>query len=253
MQRTVQKGALLAGAIATALVILMGTPTAAFARPRPGEGARQKAHRLTHRIAHKPHITHATVAVTYTGESARQASVDNNRFWLNGGSIDAAIAFYRGLGVAAALTAVHAGNFTPGVDIGKTTIAFGPRYTWQVSDWAQKGKWLEKENWLKKIPRSQLFAETLFGVAHGFDGQFPEGSTIAPSANSFAFQLGAGLDVAVWRHLGARAIELDYIHTGLPNGAGSSQNSVRLSFGVTYRWDVPTPSALKPATKPRLP
>jgi hypothetical protein len=230
MQSAIHKGALLAGALAASMVL----PVVAFARPLPHPRAKEKAHKLVHKLAHRPPVKHAAIAVTYTGEASKKASLPNSGFWLNGGSVDGALTFHRGLGLAANLSVLH--NSTAG----KTTIAFGPRYTKDITEWTRKGKWLKKEDWFKKMPPSQVFAEALFGIAHGFDGAYPEGSTIASSANSAAIQLGVGVDVTLWKHFGARVFELDYVRTGLPNGAANSQNDLRLSFGVNYTWNAPT-------------
>src|ERR1700744_4939729 len=43
------------------------------------------------------------LAVTYNAERAKIASSDCGCFWLNGGSAEAAVTFYRGLGVAGSL------------------------------------------------------------------------------------------------------------------------------------------------------
>ena len=235
MQRAIYKGALLAGAIAIALAI----PVSASGSPR----LHAKAKKLTHKIAHKPKIKHAMVAVTYSGEASKQPSISNSGFWLNGGSVDGAATIYHGLGAAANLSVVHAQEFSSKVSVGKTTIAFGPRYTKDITEWSRKGKWIKKEDWFKKLPPSQVYGEILFGVVHGFDGTFPDGLSINSSANSFALRLGAGLDVTLWHHIGARVFELDYIRTNLPNGAANNQNDLRLSFGVNYRFDTREPAA----------
>ena len=44
------------------------------------------------------------VAITYVAERAKIASIDCGCFWLEGGGMNAAVTFYRGLGVAANLT-----------------------------------------------------------------------------------------------------------------------------------------------------
>ena len=251
MQPAIHKGALLAGAIATALAITMAAPTRASAHPHPK--AKEKARKIAHKLAQKPPIRHATLAVTYTGESSKQASRTDSGFWLNGGGLDGALTFNHGVGLAANLSVVHGESFNNGSSIGKTTIAFGPRYTKDTTDWVRKGNWMKKEDWFKKAPRSQVYLEALFGIAHGFGGGFPENETIAASANSIAVQLGAGIDVMLSRHFGARLFELDYIHTELPNGAANSQDDLRLSVGVTYHFDAPVPAVAiaTPAASPQ--
>lgn len=245
MQRTMHKGALLAGAIAIAFATATAAPAARFADPHPR--ARQKAHKLVHKLARKPPIHHAAVAITYSGEASKRASSLNSGFWLTGGSVDGAATLRRGLGVAANFSVVHATNITPGTNAGKTTIVFGPRYTKDTTEWVRKGGWIHKGDWFKKMPPSQVFAEVLFGYARGFDGAFPEGSAVVSSAGSGAIQLGVGVDITLWKHFGARLFELDLVRTGLPNGAANAQNDLRLSFGVNYRWDSANEGAAKPA------
>ena len=232
MQPAIHKGALLAGAIATALAITIAAPTRAIAHPHLKVQGR--ARKVAHRLTQKPPIEQTRLAITYTAEKSKQASREGSGFWLDGASLDGALTFHGGFGVAANLSVLHGGHFSNGGNIGKTTIAFGPRYTKDTTEWVRKGNWRKKEDWFKKAPHSQVYIEALFGVAHGFDGGFPERDTIASSANSSAVQLGAGVDVVLWRNFGARVFDLDYIHTGLPNGANNSQNDLRLSFGITY-------------------
>jgi hypothetical protein len=47
-------------------------------------------------------------------------------------------------------------------------------------------------------------------------------------------QLGGGVDVALSRGFGVRAIEVDYVRTSLPNNASNTQNDLKIAFGVTY-------------------
>ncbi len=253
MQRTINKGALLAGAIAIALATPLAARTANLAHPHPHvkEKARKLAHKM-HKIVRRPPVRHAAFAVTYTGETSRRASSFNSGFWLSGGSIDGAATLRRGLGLAANFTVVHAANITPGTNAGKTTIVFGPRFTKDTTEWVRKGGWIHKGDWFKKMPPSQVFAEALFGYARGFDGAYPEGSSILSSASSGAIQLGVGVDVTLWKHFGARVFELDYVRTGLPNGAANAQSDLRLSFGVNYRWDSSAEGSPKPVVSPAM-
>jgi len=251
MQRTMYKGALLAGAIAIALAAPAAARNADFAHPHPHakEKARKLVHRM-HKIVRKPRVKHAAFAITYTGEVSKRSSSSNSGFWISGGSVDGAATLRRGFGLAGNFSVVHATDITPGTSIGKTTIVFGPRFTKDTTEWVRKGGWIHKEDWFKKMPPSQVFAEALFGYAHGFDSAFPEGATLYPSASSVAFHLGVGVDITLWKHFGARVFELDYVRTGLPNGAANSQNDLRLSFGVNYHWDSPSEATSKPAASP---
>ncbi len=77
----------------------------------------------------KPTPAEIDVAITYVAERAKIASIDCRCFWLEGGGMNAAVAFHRGLGVAANLTGGHASNIESGVDLNKVSFMTGPRYT----------------------------------------------------------------------------------------------------------------------------
>ena len=72
------------------------------------------------------------LAVTYSLERSELAPGDCGCFWLQGGGVDAAVTFWKGLGVAASFTGGHAANIAPGVDVNKIAFAAGPRFTHNV-------------------------------------------------------------------------------------------------------------------------
>lgn len=172
------------------------------------------------------HPLSSDLAVTYTAERAKIASIDCGCFWLQGGSASGAIALFRGLGVAANLTGEHASNIAPGVDLSKLVFMAGPRYTLD----GRRGK----NGWLGANHEISIFGEALFGIVHGFDSVFPTASGADTSANSFSLQVGGGLNIGLTKHFGLRALEIDYVHTRLPNSFGNTQNDLRFAFGVTY-------------------
>jgi len=146
-------------------------------------------------------------------------------FWFKGGGADAAVNFWRGLGIAASLTGDTASNLAPGVNANKLTYLGGPRYTYTA--WKGNAGAADQR-------RLQIFAQGLFGAAHGFDGFYPASPAPTTSANSFAVQAGGGLNLYLTRSLGIRLIEADYVRTAMPNGAANTQNDMRLAFGITY-------------------
>jgi hypothetical protein len=87
-----------------------------------------------------------------------------------------------------------------------------------------------------KYVRSLTFLWRIFYLdgVHGFDGKFPAGSGTTATANSFAYQLGGGYDLALVRGFGLRVVEVDYFHSALPNNGSGTQNDIRLAFGVSY-------------------
>lgn len=167
------------------------------------------------------------LAATYSPERAELAPGNCGCFWLQGGGVDAAYTFWKGLGAAVSLTGNHAGNVAPGVDINKITFTAGPRFTRAV--WSGHGK----------HQRLQLFGQALFGDAHGFNGVYPAPSSVKSSADSLAIRTGGGLNLFLSKNLGLRVLEVDYVRSALPNNAADTQNDVQFSFGVVYRLGIP--------------
>jgi hypothetical protein len=166
----------------------------------------------------------ADVAVTYTAERAKVVGSGCGCFWLQGGSVDGALTFYHGWGVAGNLTGDHASNIGPGVDLSKVSYMAGPRYTSNLHRWTSR----------HHAPR--VFGEALFGGAHAFDSVFPAGAGTKASANAFSMQAGGGVDVGFAKGFSVRALELDYVRTNLPDNGSDYQNHLRLAFGVSYHF-----------------
>ena len=158
------------------------------------------------------------VAVTFDLEDAQGAPFGGD-FWLKGGAVDVAVPIYRHLSIAGNFSGAHVSNVVnPGVNLGKISYLAGPRYTFSRSS------------------RVSLFGEGLFGGTHGFDSIFPTSSGLTPTANSYAIQLGGGTDIRVGGGFGLRALEVDYVRTGLPNNGANNQNDLRLAFGASYQF-----------------
>jgi hypothetical protein len=161
------------------------------------------------------------LAVTFATERSEVAP-GQCCFWYKGGGADAAVTFWKGLGIAASLTGDHASNAIPGIDSNNITFLAGPRYTWTTSA-GNSNK-----------PRLQLFGQGLFGGAHGFDSLYPTSTGVTSTASSFAIQAGGGLNLLLTKHFGLRLIEADYVRTAMPNGYDNTQTDLRLAFGATY-------------------
>jgi outer membrane protein OmpA-like peptidoglycan-associated protein len=175
-----------------------------------------------------PAAVSTDLAVTFAVEHS-QVVPGQSKFWFKGGGADAAVTFWKGLGLAAAITGDHASNVSPGVDANKLSYLGGPRYTWT----AWKGTADQR--------RLQVFGQGLFGEAHGFDGLYPATGGATFSANSFAVQAGGGLNLYLTRNWGVRLLEADYVRTTLPNASANAQNDMRLAFGLTYHIESAAP------------
>jgi hypothetical protein len=166
------------------------------------------------------------LAVTYATERAELAPGKCGCFWLQGGGVDAAVTFWKGLGVAASFNGGHASKVAPGEDVNKIEFAGGPRYTFTV--------W-ERHPGSASRPRFQFFGQGLFGAVHAFNGVFPGAKGTAPSAGSSAIEAGGGMNLLLTRNFGVRLLEIEYVRTALPNNASNTQNDLRLAFGATWR------------------
>jgi peptidoglycan-associated lipoprotein len=176
-------------------------------------------------VAEKVHFGFPSLAVTYEIERAKIANSDCGCFWLQGSSAEVAVPFYSRLSLVGSFAGLHASNIQPEVDVSRLMWVAGPRF----SNLGPRFGALRGSG-----KSSGLFGQVMGGGAHAFDGAFPNGSGLKPSANSYAIEAGGGLDIALKHRIGLRAIEIDYVRTAFPNSASDSQNGLRVAFGFTY-------------------
>jgi hypothetical protein len=79
-----------------------------------------------------------------------------------------------------------------------------------------------------------VFAQSLFGFAHGSGSEFPQHNSLVTSATSFSLDLGAGVDYPIRDHLSLRIVQLDYVRTALPNNTSNWQNNLRIGAGINF-------------------
>lgn len=143
--------------------------------------------------------------------------VGAQKFWMQGGGVDAAYRVYKQFSGVVNFSALH-GQGSQSADVSLTTATFtaGPRYTHRL------GK------------QSKIFGQALFGLTHGSDSVFPTSTGQTPSANAFALQAGAGYDLSWNDRIAFRIPAVDYVRTTLPNGTTGVQNVLRISAGVVF-------------------
>ncbi len=168
----------------------------------------------------RPQWSSTDLAMTYTTEGAKVTPSGSGNFWLQGGSLDAGTAFFRGFGWAANITVDHASKIASGFNLTETDIMTGPRYTFHVGS--------KRE--------SRVFIEALAGVARASDELFPTSRGYTNKASAFAWQAGGGWDISITKHIAIRAFEADYVRTYLPNNGTNTQDHIRLAFGVSYHF-----------------
>ncbi len=163
------------------------------------------------------------LAVTYTAQHSNLVS--NPTFWQQGGSVELSTQTYHGLGIAANITGTEVGSAAnSGVGLDMLTTTFGPRYTWYKPTGAARKRSLA------------AFGQGLIGEAHGWNSYFPSTSGSQTSYNSFAVQVGGGVDIDLSRHFAVRAIQADWLRTQFPNSTTNVQNSFHLAAGIVLRF-----------------
>ena len=164
-----------------------------------------------------------------------ELAAGNRLVWLNGGSTSIAFNFNRYLGMVADFGAYtnsemrFNGAYTSTVDVNNSNVAaisylFGPRLSF------------------RKYDRITPFAQVLFGGVHANEillANCTFSCTLLPSQSSFALTAGGGLDVRVHRHIAIRVIQAEYLMTRFSSyttGASGTQNDMRLSAGIVFRF-----------------
>jgi hypothetical protein len=144
---------------------------------------------------------------------------------MQGESIELSATLYRGFGVALNFSGAQLSDISPSsFDLTMLTTTVTPRYTWSLE--------------LRGDPQQRIdvFGQALVGVANGLHSAFPTSSGTQSDANSFALQVGGGVDVVLTKGLTVRPLQVDWIRTELPNGSTNLQNSLRLSAGIVFRF-----------------
>lgn len=162
-------------------------------------------------------------------------TADNRLVWLHGGSTSLVYNLNRRLGVVGDFGAYtnselrFSGGYTGTVDVDNSNVAamtylLGPR----LSFW--------------KHDRFTPFAQALFGGIHANQISLKGctvNCTLLPSENSFAMTAGGGLDLRVHRHLAIRLVQAEYLmtrFTSYTTGVSGTQNDMRLSSGIVFRF-----------------
>jgi len=163
------------------------------------------------------------LAVTYTAQHSNLVS--NPTFWQQGGSVELSSQTYRGFGIAANIAGTNVGNAaSSGTGLSMVTATFGPRYTWYRPTGAGR-KW-----------SLAIFGQGLIGEAHGFNSYFPTAAGPLTDYNSFALQVGGGVDIGLSRHFAVRAFQADWLRTQFPNSTTNIQNTFRVGAGLVLRF-----------------
>ncbi|WP_263353145.1 OmpA family protein [Acidicapsa acidisoli] len=161
-------------------------------------------------------------------------SSGNRLAWLNGGSTSIAFNLNRYLGIVGdfggfndtELNLLGANPSTTPDSSGTVfTYLFGPRFSF------------------RKYDRITPFVQVLFGGVHASEVTLSSCSgaacTLLPAEDTFSMAAGGGLDIKIHRHFALRIIQAEYLGTRFENhtiGATATQNDIRLSSGIVFRF-----------------
>lgn len=156
------------------------------------------------------------VAVTFNAQ--RSNLTPGQFFWRQGGSFELSAQAYHGLGIAMNIAGLEAGNILgTGINLDTLTTTFGPRYTWHRR-------------------RLAFFGQGLIGESHAWNTLIPQTGGAVSTYNTFALQVGGGVDLRLSRRFAIRPIQADWIHTQFPNSTTNVQNNLRLGAGIVCRF-----------------
>lgn len=166
-------------------------------------------------------------------------SSDNRIEWLNGGSASLAYNFTRHFGLAADFGGYDNSKLRlsgAGIAPARMVNADGTVYTYLLGPRFTFGRG----------NRISPFVQVLFGGIHASaaalsssSGCTGSGCTPLPMQRAFALTAGGGLDINIARHFAIRLIQAEYLMTrfdSLSSGSSTSQNDVRLSSGILFRF-----------------
>ena len=186
-----------------------------------GVGATRLQGQITMSAGRDFGLPRVEVSFTYSPTGVQSPPGTCGCFFMNGVSAEGNFRTYRAFTTVLDVTATHTGNIRKtGEPFSMIMVTGGIRLNYRIGG--------------QRFHYFKPFFQALAGVAHGFDGAFPDqAGFIQPSANSFALLAGMGVDYKWRRHLSFRVIQADYGYARLRNLDGNDQNLLRISAGIT--------------------
>ena len=161
------------------------------------------------------------IATGYRLINANAPPAECGCFSANGGFIGAQYNLSSRLGLVGEVGTVRASRISLlGQNLALTTFLAGPRIV---------------------LPgrRMSPFGEFMAGGAHAGDSYFPNSSSGASSASSFAYSAGGGLDFDLNSRYSIRLFDASFLHTSFPNGANGTQRQLQINAGVVLHFGGP--------------
>ncbi len=164
-------------------------------------------------------------SMTFVQDAARfVGNQPDTYFYLRGASVEMAYAPWKSIGFVAGGTGNAGTNLRGAVDIHTVTFFVGPRYTYNLGH-------ISPTAWNRK---GGIFVQGKVGYAFATSGQYPVKGVLTGNASSLDLEGGGGVNLHIYHRFDLRLLEVDVVHTSLPNGAENVQNSIRFATGINF-------------------
>jgi hypothetical protein len=164
-------------------------------------------------------------SMMYIQDAARfVGNQPNTYFYLRGASVEMAYAPWKGIGFVAGGTGNAGTNLRAAIDIHTITFFVGPRYTYNIGH-------ISPTTWNRK---GSVYVQGKFGYTFATSGQYPVKGVLTSNDSSLDLEAGGGVNLHIYHRFDYRVVEMDLIHTSLPNGAANVQNSLRFATGINF-------------------
>ena len=164
-------------------------------------------------------------SMMYVEDAARfVGNQPNTFFYLRGASAEIAYAPWKSIGFVAGGTGNAGTNLRSVVDIHTITFFVGPRYTYNIGH-------ISPTAWNRK---GSVYVQGKVGYAFATSGQYPVKGVLTSNASSLDLEAGGGVNLHIYHRFDFRVVEVDIVHTRLPDGADNVQNSLRVATGINF-------------------
>ena len=137
-------------------------------------------------------------------------------FAMQGGGVNASLAVTDRLSAVADFSVVNTGTVSgANYGLGLITLMAGPQFR-------------------HRLGRYTPYGQFLLGAVRGFNSVFP--ASTSSSASGFIYAAGGGSEMMLSPKFSARLIEVDYMHSDLPNISNNWQNHLKIAAGIIYHF-----------------
>ena len=156
------------------------------------------------------------LGVNYTADISNASPGVCGCFAMQGGGVNARFRLIDHLSAVADFSVVNTGSVSgANYGLGLMTLMAGPQFR-------------------HRFGRYTPYGQFLLGAVHGFNSVFPASSS--SSASGFIYAVGGGSETVLTPKFSARLIEVDYMHSDLPNNSNNWQNHLKIAAGLIYHF-----------------